>query len=751
VSGYEINDDEETSKPKAPQARKGEGRMDKADLQSIMHGLLSDAEALVDGELSPKRAQATDYYLGKPFGNESDGRSQFVVTEVRDTIHGMIPSLMRIFTGPDRVVEYQPRKASSVQIAEQATDYAQYVLMEDNAGFLKIRSVLMDGMVRKLGVFKWYWEESTKRSQREEDITQEQLTALAARDDVTLTSIEEDGDDDAKTFTVEYTVKTEGRLCIETLPPEEFIFNRGARDPEEALLLGHRSNKKRGDLLAMGIKEKDLEEHGGESERLDLNVEAVERNATVNTQIKQDPEAGEANDDILYTEAYVYLDVDGDGETELRKICTIGTNHFVVVNEPADERPFALFCPIPEPHTMLGQSIADITMDLQLVKSSIVRSMNDSLALSIFPRMGFLEGFVSVEDLLNTEIGAPIRMRKENAITPVSHPFTGQSAMPVLEYFDGVSENRTGRSKGAMGLDADALQSTTKQGVDASVNATQEQTEMLARIFAEQTLKPLFKGIYRNLVKYKPADRLVKLRGEYVTISTMSWDADMDVTVNVALGTSNVEKRLGAISQIIAEQKEILTTLGPVNPITSLAQYTRALRLATQLAGFRDPSQFFTQVPDGWQPPPQQPQPSPEQILAQTQVQIEQMRMQKDLQIKQAELTLKQQAQAFEQDLKIREMANDFVLRRYQIDAQFKTAFTQANLEADAAQEEAALRGAMDIHQQRHEQTMAEREHALAAQQQDHEQQLAAQQQQHEQELAQQQAAQQAASQSTAE
>jgi hypothetical protein len=719
--------DSAAPKPSA-ELRKGEGRMSKDELQRIMHSLTVDAVALVDEELSPERETATEYYKGEPFGNEEEGRSQVVITEVRDVVHGVLPPLLRVFFGPERVVEFVARTAAGIPNAQQATDYVQYVFAEDNKGFLRTREVLMDGLVRKLGVFKYWWEPpAPDRAHTDEGLSSAELSQLVARDDVTPTSITEhapETKDGEPTFDVEYTVEACGRVCVESLPPEEFLFDREARDVESALFVAHRTEKRRGDLIAMGVSEDDLDEYGDTDPSLDYNAEAVERKPA--SQSRDEDDAGEANDLILYVEAFPFLDVDGDGVAELRKVCMVGPGYHVVSNEPVDERPFAAFCPIPEPHTIIGQSEADLTMDLQLVKSGLTRSMLDSLALSIYPRMGFVDGMASVEDLLNTAIGAPIRMKKEGAVQSFTHPFSGEAAMPILQYFDEVSENRTGRNKGALGLDADALQSSTSEAVGAAVTASQEQTELVARIFAEQTLKPLFRGVYRLLVKYRPKERLVRLRGAYVPISTDSWDADMDVTVNVALGFSNIDKKLAAYEKIAARQEAILTQFGPQNPLCTLAQYRETLARITELGGNRDVDAFWQQVPPNWQPPqPAAPSPSPEQVLAQTQVQIEQMRTEKDLEIKQAELTLRQQQQKFDQMLAVRKMAADFTLRRYQIDAQFHVNFTQANMDADARAEEAALDGALSIAQATHKQRMDHHRAALDAQAQAHDQMLA--------------------------
>src|ERR1019366_9123249 len=104
-----------------------------------------------------------------------------------------------------------------------------------------------------------------------------------------------------------------------------------------------------------------------------------------------DPDTGTANEKILYCEVYMTVDEDGDGIAELRKICTIGSTYYVITSEPVAERPFALWSPYPEPHSLLGGSVADRTMDMQKITSSLLRAMNDSLAGSIFPRTVYKE------------------------------------------------------------------------------------------------------------------------------------------------------------------------------------------------------------------------------------------------------------------------------------------------------------------------------------------------------------------------
>ena len=90
-------------------------------LESFVQQAAERALLWRDEDLDPEQTKATDYYMGRPFGNEEDGRSKVVSTDVRDTIQAMLPSLMRIFFGPEDTVEYEPHGPDDEQGAANTT------------------------------------------------------------------------------------------------------------------------------------------------------------------------------------------------------------------------------------------------------------------------------------------------------------------------------------------------------------------------------------------------------------------------------------------------------------------------------------------------------------------------------------------------------------------------------------------------------------------------------------------------------
>lgn len=696
MASYDLDGEVTVPKIKTPASgpRPGAGKMSDDELHTLMDGLIASSRQFLELELTPDRAKASRYYKGEPFGNEHKGRSQFVVTEVRDGVQAVLPSMLRVIFGPEHAVEYTPRNAKGVDQAAQATDYIRYVVEEKNDGFLRLESVIKDGLIRKHGIVKWGWEEyeDEAKQERVEKVTLEDLALIAQDEGVNVTLVEDNGDG---TLTAELTRSGKsGCAWFCEVPPEEFLAVRETRSVNDSIFISHQSRKTTGELLQMGVSAKQIKEHGGDDPHLRDDELAQERHVESGTE--EDLQAGEANERHLYIESYARIDYDGDGAAELRRICTLGPGHFVVDNQPADEVPFAVWCPDREPHALMsGQSWADRLMDMQRLKSQLMRSMLDSAASSIYTRKWFKEGDANLSDILSTQLGAPIRTRSgPNAVGEFTHSFMGKELLPVMELTDSIVERRTGINKGTAGLDANALQSSTRAAVQAAVTASQAQQEMLVRGFAEQLLKPLFRGLYRLYVKHKPVADTVRLRGEWVQVDPRSWDADMDVTVNVALGSGLAEEKLQTLFDIATKQEQILQTMGPQNPLVTVKQYRDTLAEMAALRGKKDASRYFKPITDDDvkqmdeaaknAPPP----PSPEMELAKAQIEIEKMKAQAKVASDQAKAQitaqLEQQKAHIEMALKEQEMQAKLRFEEQKMRLEMQKAQLEDDRERDA-------------------------------------------------------------------
>ena len=654
--------------------------MDLDELQGIISMELTDAVSYIDTDLSPIRAKGTEYYRGDLFGTEEDGRSQVVAMEVRDTVSAMMPSLMRIFFSTENTVEFVPTGPEDVANAQQATDYCNFIFNSDNNGFLTTYATFKDSLVRKCGIMKCWWEEDeTVRIEEYSGLDDQTLQILMQEqtDVMVMNTYPDQVMGQLHDVQIKRKIKG-GRVRIMSVPPEELLLDRRARSFDDSAIIAHRQMATVAQLIEMGYEEDEVRENITSND-LDTNEEYLARQPMSSFGVSVES-ANPMMERVLYVEAYLRVDYDKDGIPELRKVCCIGSGYKIVRNLPTSYIPFVDFPCDPEPHTspLEAMSIFDITHDLQEIKSEILRNTLDSLAQSIHPRTAIVEGQVNIDDVLNNETGAIIRMRAPGMVQPFSTPFVGQAAFPMLDYIDQIREDRTGMSKAAMGLNADALQSSTKAAVAATISASQGRIELISRLMAEG-MKKLFKSILFLVTTHQDKARMVRLRNEFVQIDPRAWDAAMDCSINIGLGNGDTNERIAALMQIAAKQQEAITQLGAVNPLVTPAQFSSTLRKIVELSGFRDPSQFFNQIPADYQPPaPPQPKPTPEEVLAQVQAQS----IQADIQKKAAELELKRQQMMMDNDLNRDKMYQEMALKKYELELKYNVQINTAEITA---------------------------------------------------------------------
>jgi hypothetical protein len=681
-------------------------QMTDQELQGILGKEIDDAIDYIDNWVSPARATATQYYRGDPFGDEEEGRSQVVSMDVRDTVQSIMPSLLRIFHGSDRTVEFMPQNAEDVPSAKQATDYANFIINRDNRGFLEMHSAFMDALVRKVGVLKCYWEDKTEFETVEyTGLDEAGLATLMSDPDVEISIVNSTrvGEPQLDPMTgeilmppmihdvrAEYT-RPDGRVKIEAVPPEEFLISREAKSVEDADYVAHRRIMTVSELVAMGYDYDDVYNLSSSYDDMDTNVERNTRNPALANDMNSRTDAAMRR--VLYVENYVRVDYDGDGIAELRKICTGGDGKKILSNEPCSMAPFATLCPDPEPHDFFGMSVADAVQDIQRIKSSIMRNTLDSLAMSIHPRVAIVEGMVNIDDVMNVENGAIIRQRAAGQVQPLNIPFVGQQAFPVLQYMDEIKESRTGISKASMGLDAGALQSSTATAVAATVSSAQQHIEMIARIFAETGIKRLYELVLHNIITHQDRPRMIRLNNDFVEIDPKVWNAKMDVSINVALGRGSDTERMMMLRHIGEMQKEAMATMGPQNPLTDIQKLSNTLREMTALAGFKDTSQFWSD-PAQFQPPAPEPEkPSIEEQLVQVQIQS----IQADMQKKAADLDMQRQKMVMEDDRKRDELEADLYVKAEEMKAKYGTQLNVAQIKADMAINREVMKAQADI------------------------------------------------------
>ena len=670
--------------------------MDDGKLKSILENEIDNAIGYLDTETTQARTKALEYYLRQPYGNEVEGRSQIVTGEVAEAIDGALPQLVRVFTQSDDIVRFEPKQPGDEEGAKQATDYCNWVFYSQNPGFTILHNWFKDALLQKNGVVKCYWDEK-------EDVTKEEYRGLTDDELVMLMSdgkyevVAQDttvleggvGEDGApmpmQSHDVIVAKRTQsGSVKVENVPPEEFLISKRARSVADSPFVAHRKLLPRSDLIAMGF-DPEIVANLPSYNDLSFTDERVARYSR-GEQPDEDASLDESMQEVEVYEAYLRTDFDGDGVAELRQIFYAGSD--ILSNEETDYNPFHSLCPIPIPHKFYGESLADRAMDIQLIKSTVVRQMLDNLYLSNNSRVGAVEGQVNLDDLLTMTPGGVVRMKNPNAIVPLNVPSVIAQAFPMLQYLDDAQSKRTGVSDMQQGLNPDVLQNVTAAAVAASTQAAGGKLELVARIFAETGVRTLFQGILQLLCKYQDKPTLMRMRGKYIPIDPRAWSNEYDVDISVGLGTGNKAEQMTMLQMVLAKQEAILQQFGPANPLVTVGQYRNTLGRFIEAAGFTDSAEFFKEVtPEIEQQlaQPQQPQPDPaiQAIIAQSQAQI-QIAQQKA----QADVAAAQQKAMADIDLQREKAAAEIQIQRQKAQAslQLKQEELQAEIQLKAAQ-----------------------------------------------------------------
>lgn len=669
--------------------------MTDSELKALLAQEERSALGYLSSELSDQRRRAMEYYLGEPFGDEREGRSQVVSRDVSDTVEGILPALLDIFTAGDDVVRFEPQNKEDEPAAQQATEYVNWVFLRDNPGFLVLYSMFKDALLQKTGIVKVYWEKTEEeqvQTYAPGEIPPDAVAVLRQEDPDAEYIEEEDG-----SLTIRRVVKG-GKVCCDPVPPEEFLISRDARSIEDARCVTHRTKKTITELIEMGYPRKTVESLSGGDTDAEWQDERLARYDDIDEDVESIDDAIDPSmRKVWLREAYIRVDYDQDGKAEMRRIVYAGNGSVILVNEPWDgPRPFAAISPILMPHRWLGLSVADLVMDIQRIKSTLWRQMLDNLYLSNNPRHVISES-VNLDDYLTARPGGAVRLKDgalpgQGHIAPLAVPFVAADSFPMLEYADSVRENRTGVTRYNQGLDANSLNKTAS-GISQIMSAAQQRIRLIARVFAETGVKDIFRLILFCVTKYQDRARIVRLRNEWVPIDPREWKNQFDISINVGLGTGNRDQMLAHLSTLLGIQVQAIEMQGGIDgPLITGPNVHETISKMVQNMGFKSPELFVT---DPRTQPPKPPPPDPKMIEMQGKLQIEQQKLQVDAQKVQTEASLEERRLQQELALRREQIQAEIALKREQLAAELQLKREQIEAELALKREANAMNAAV--------------------------------------------------------
>ena len=656
------------------------------DIKSIASDAVDNAEDFVNSELVENRLKAQRYYDGKVDIGEEEGRSRVVSTKIRDKIRAIKPSLMRVFLSTDKPVEFAPMGPEDAQFAEQATKYVNYKF-NTLGGYKVLSDVFADSLLKKCGVVKCYWNvEKKSETYDHQDLPDEEFSLIVNDDrveviehnpSVTIETDEMGMQFERTTHDVKISVTDEyGDLVIESLPPEEFFISSDATSIDDAYAVVHKREVRVGDLVAMGYDFEVVSELTGNDTDNFMDVERFERQ---NYSFDDDEEPLDPTmRKVIVSEVYMKIDVDGTGVPTMHKILLGGGSDELLDFEPWGDVPFAVFQHDPEAHTWVGNSLADILFSEQDAATAMLRGVLDNVALTNNPRTEIVEGMVNIDDFLNNEIGGVVRTKTAGAINQLTVPFVAGQTLSAVEYFDAQIDHKTGVSAASSGLDPNALSNTTATAVNATVQGAASQIETMARNLAEGGVTQLFKLMMKLTIENCDKIEMMAVSGnDFMPVDPRSWNKEMDVTVNVGLGTGREGERLGALQKALDMQVQIFQNYGVGNGLVGMTEIRNTLADMLALGGLRNIDRYFKPMSAEQEMQMQQQQQAqqgePPMDQAQAFLQAEQLKAQAKSQTDMARIQIDAQKAIATDDRQRDQMDQDLLIKAAEIYGKYQT------------------------------------------------------------------------------
>lgn len=647
----------------------------------------SDSGGTGGGDLEHDRSFALDLYFGRNVEPAPQGRSQVVDRSVFETVQWLLPSLCRIFANGDNIVAFSPLGEEDEQAAEQEADYLNYVVTQRNPWFQIALTWFQDALLSKMGYCLAYIEEKIKTESETYENQSDEQVALLTQDQANqvvefASSPDPSGEQEPvidpvtqqpamqmtglldpmgnpqmqpmmqpkmlHNITIRQAIP-EKKLCFKVLPPERCLVD--VNTPSYTL------------------------EHSDYFEYWDFVTISYLRSLgfDVADDITSDSGSGETDEDDsrdLYSERFgddanpidpamrrvkarmcwIRHDYDDDGISELQLVFRVGQTILTKGGQPfiypVSRIPVGSITPIPNTHRHIGTSEADITGDVQRIKTAILRQGLDSLYLANNPRHA-VSNQVNLDDMLVSRPGGLVRMVEnsgalpgEGHILPIVTPFVFPQAVAGLEYMDQVRESRSGASRAFTGVDPGVLgQGNKSSGIAINQLSTMasQRVEQIARVFASG-VEYLFSVAHELVIKSGHQKETLKLRGKWVTIDPSTWKTGRDMRIVVGYGAGNKDALVARLVTILQAQKEAMS--GGLR-VANEANVYEALIELTKASDFSAPGRFWT---DPRTLPPPEPQPSEAEIYAQ----VEAGKTQSSEKIKLAEITSQEQIKGAE-------------------------------------------------------------------------------------------------------
>jgi predicted RNase H-like HicB family nuclease len=530
----------------------------------------------------PKRETNWDRYYGRPLGNEIAGRSQYMSRDLLETVEWILPNLIKLFASADHKIELKVFSAwaeengiTPEQLGKALMDYIYKDLYSDESlGLFNVfYTWFKDALVSGSAYTKLFWEVDTTLAELDEIVDPFGLDELNALPEVTINQvkIQPTGQAEVK-GTIERISKDQ--LVCDNIPHWEFIFEEHTRSMNDDTGKGFTT------IVTMDYLRRVNEAFSTGDEEFFYNLDLVEALASDNSHIDYSNEeerkryldyeilnafvgakAKGPKRRVQLTEWHTRIDTTGDGFLEDVKIYQANGNMIRWELNEANFVPCAKLSPILDCYKFQGIAYADLIVELQDLKTNLMRKMLDNFDLQNSGRW-FLKPNTPIDMARFLEnVPGDIHRVDPKKISNEAPQGFNSSNLSLLEYVEGIKENRTGSTRYNQGTDAGSLNQTA-HGIQTIMSASMKRIEMIGTLFAEGGIKDFFKKAALLVQQNLSEPFAAKINGINYTIPPEALDGKIEAFVD--MGT---EDQAGQIeSQKLLQMSAVLFDLNSKYP-----------------------------------------------------------------------------------------------------------------------------------------------------------------------------------------
>ncbi len=601
-------------------------RMTDEDILTALEANVRDSVGYSDSKLSQERENVLRYYHGAlPLPHHS-GNSKYVSMDVYDTVESTKAQMLEVYSGGTNIVEFTPQGEDDVEKCHEASAYTDYVIWRQNDAYGIFSDVIQDGLLARVGIVKVYWEDYYEEMDEEfEDITEDDLPGILGDEDVEIQEITQDPD----TLTLSGTITrrtNKSQVCIDPVPPEEFLISKDATTTADALFQAQRTETTQGELIKRGFKKSLV----SKIQTDDSTPWNPERQARLNNlgfeRGDRDTAYDESSRKLTVYEAYIQLDVDGNGTPRLWKFTYSG--QVILDRQQVKRAPFIAWVPLPLPHSFLGSNFAKLVIPIQNARTVLMRGILDHTVKTNNPRTVVVKGaLVNPRELLDNRMGGVLNVTRPDGIFPEQQAPLNPFVYQTIELLDADKEDTTGISKLSQGLNKDAISKQNSEGmVENLVSLSMIRQKIIAKNFANQFVIPLYLEVYRLVLENEDRQKIVDVAGNWVEVNPQDWVERKDAQVALKLGYGEQERdaqeTLG-LHVLFSQDPKISPAYPKEKTYNLISKYLK-------LKGCKNVNDYLL-------PPDQTPDPPPPPEI---------MLKQQELQLKEREIAMKEKQSA---------------------------------------------------------------------------------------------------------